>query len=63
MEKTLPNTTHKQRGADRRVCTQLAPPPYHTRDGKVLNDRRSAFDRRATWIRECSLDTSRSPIF
>jgi hypothetical protein len=57
MENKMSNAAHQQRRNDRRTCTHIAPPPYETRDGKVLIDRRSSFDRRASWIREFSLET------
>ena len=57
MENKMPDAAHQQRRTDRRICTHIAPPPYETRDGKVLIDRRSAIDRRASWIREFSLET------
>lgn len=46
----------RPRGPDRRVSTRISPPPYRTSEGAVLVDRRSQIDRRATWIREFSLD-------
>ena len=58
MENKMSDAVCQKRRADRRVCTQIAPPPYETRDGMVLTDRRSSFDRRASWIREFSLETS-----
>ena len=58
MENKMPNASYQPRCADRRVCTHIAPPPYETRQGRVMNDRRSAIDRRASWIREFSLETS-----
>ncbi len=45
------------RGSDRRDGSRVGPPPYYTREGKILQDRRSHFDRRGTWIRGFSLDT------
>ena len=57
MENKMSEATQQQRRADRRVCTHISPPPYETRDGRVMTDRRSAFDRRASWIREFSLET------
>jgi hypothetical protein len=44
------------RGADRRFCTQLAPPPYSTTDGTVQNDRRAYLDRRASWVKDFFMD-------
>ena len=44
------------RGADRRFCTQLAPPPYSTADGTVQNDRRAYLDRRASWVKDFFMD-------
>ncbi|MFZ2973480.1 MAG: hypothetical protein WA049_12640 [Ferribacterium limneticum] len=58
MEKKMSDASYQPRCADRRVCTRIAPPPYETRDGRVMTDRRSAIDRRASWIREFSLETS-----
>lgn len=58
MENKMSDANYQLRRAERRVCTQVAPPPYETRDGRVMNDRRSAIDRRASWIREYSLETS-----
>ena len=50
------------RGADRRFCTQLAPPPYSTANGTangtVLNDRRAYLDRRASWVKDFFMDIS-----
>lgn len=56
MENKMSEAALQKRRADRRLCTQIAPPPYETRHGRVLKDRRSAIDRRASWIREFSLD-------
>ena len=58
MGNKMSDAAHQQRRADRRVCKYVAPPPYETREGQVMNDRRSAIDRRASWIREFSLETS-----
>lgn len=58
MENKMSDAKCQKRGADRRVSTHISPPPYETRDGVVLTDRRSAIDRRASWIREYSLETS-----
>jgi hypothetical protein len=58
MENKMSDASYQPRRAERRVCTHIAPPPYETRNGKVLTDRRSAIDRRASWIREFSLETS-----
>jgi hypothetical protein len=44
------------RSGDRRVCRKIQPPPYQTVDGLVTGDRRSHLDRRASWLREFSLD-------
>ena len=60
MENKMSDAAHQQRCAERRVNTHIKPPPYETRDGLVLIDRRSTFDRRASWIREFSLETSPS---
>jgi len=56
MENTMFKAVLQRRRADRRRCTQISPPPYETSCGKVLTDRRSTIDRRASWIREFSLD-------
>jgi len=50
--------TYRVRGKDRRTSTGIEPPPFMTRDGLVERERRSPFDRRATWVREFSLDVS-----
>jgi hypothetical protein len=57
MENKMSEAAYQPRRADRRVCTHILPPPYETRVGRVLTDRRSAMDRRASWIREFSLET------
>ncbi|MBS1144047.1 MAG: hypothetical protein H6R14_1453 [Proteobacteria bacterium] len=57
MENEMPNGSIQKRRAERRVCTRVTPPPYQTSAGVVMTDRRSSFDRRATWIREYSLET------
>jgi hypothetical protein len=57
MEDKMSDAIHQKRRSERRVCTHIAPPPYQTRNGMVLTDRRSAMDRRSTWIREFSLET------
>lgn len=44
------------RSKDRRLCKQILPPPYLTSDGLIATDRRSHLDRRASWLREYSLD-------
>lgn len=41
--------------SDRRVQSRMSPPPYLTASGEISVDRRSCFDRRATWIREFSM--------
>lgn len=46
------------RGKERRGVTRISPPPFYTREGKVLVERRSPCERRSTWIREFSLDTA-----
>jgi hypothetical protein len=51
----------KECGNDRRVSTLIDPPPYQTFEGLVTADRRSAVDRRATWIREFYLHPITSP--
>jgi hypothetical protein len=49
---------YRVRGSDRRICAGIKQPPYTTRDGLVEYDRRSQLDRRATWLREFSIDVS-----
>lgn len=49
-------TRFRERGRDRRSRTRIEPPPFMTRNGWVKVERRSPFDRRATWLREFSLD-------
>lgn len=49
---------YRVRGRDRRTCSGVKQPPYMTRKGLVDYDRRSPFDRRATWLREFSIDVS-----
>lgn len=44
------------RARDRRLCKNIQPPPYQTIDGLITADRRSHLDRRASWLREYSLD-------
>jgi hypothetical protein len=58
MENKMSDAQKQQRQSERRVSTNIEPPPYETRDGEMSTDRRSTFDRRATWIREFSLETS-----
>lgn len=57
MENKMPEATYQKRRAERRASKAVAPPPYETRDGIVLTDRRSSLDRRASWIREFFLET------
>lgn len=47
---------HADRGDERRVDSQIQPPPFTTPDGKIDTDRRQLIDRRAEWIREFSLE-------
>lgn len=47
----------RKRGTDRRCNTLVSSPPFYTREGKILSERRSPIDRRANWIREFSLDS------
>lgn len=49
-------TPYRERGRDRRSRTGIEPPPFMTREGLVEVERRSPFDRRATWLREFSID-------
>lgn len=49
---------YRARGCDRRVFIGIKPPPYMTAKGQVDHDRRSPFDRRATWLREFSIEVS-----
>lgn len=58
MDNKMSDGKKQQRQAERRVRTHIEPPPYETCDGEMQTDRRSTFDRRATWIREFSLETS-----
>jgi hypothetical protein len=53
--------TRRECEQDRRVRTLIDPPPYQTLEGLVTADRRSAVDRRATWIREFSLSPLAHP--
>jgi hypothetical protein len=48
--------TYRERGKDRRSRTSVEPPPFMTRNGLVMVERRSPFDRRSSWVREFSLD-------
>lgn len=50
--------TFRERGKDRRTRNDVAPPPYLTREGLIEVDRRSPFDRRATWLREFFINVS-----
>lgn len=50
----------RKRGADRRSNTLVSLPPFYSREGKILEERRSPIDRRANWIREFSLDSASS---
>lgn len=47
---------YRERGRDRRSRTGIEPPPFMTREGLVERERRSPFDRRATWLREFSIE-------
>lgn len=55
-ETNMQASGHRERGRDRRSRTGIEPPPFMTRNGLVTIERRSPFDRRATWVREFSLD-------
>ena len=55
-DKQQPSAGYRVRGRDRRIGT--GQPPFMTCDGLVDHDRRSPFDRRATWLREFSIDVS-----
>lgn len=46
------------RGVDRRGVTAIAPPPFQTREGWVLVERRSCCERRANWIHEFTMNTA-----
>lgn len=61
MENHTPDAARPGRRTDRRLSTGITSPPYDTRDGMVLSDRRSPIDRRATWIREFSLEAVANP--
>lgn len=47
---------YRLRGVDRRSRNGIEPPPFMTRAGLVAVERRSFFDRRASWVREFSID-------
>ena len=47
---------YRERGWDRRTRNGVEPPPFMTREGLVEVERRSPFDRRATWLREFAID-------
>ncbi|MFN4325897.1 MAG: hypothetical protein ACK4FP_08420 [Azonexus sp.] len=51
-----PKRVPRERGADRRSRNRVEPPPFMTRDGLVFEERRSPFDRRASWLREYFFD-------
>ncbi len=51
-----PKTPQRVRGIDRRSRNRVEPPPFMTRNGLVFEERRSLFDRRASWLREYSFD-------
>lgn len=53
--------SYRERGIDRRSRTGIEPPPFMTREGLVEVERRSPFDRRATWLREFSIDLPAVP--
>ena len=46
------------RGADRRGVTAISPPPFQTREGLVLVERRSCCEHRANWIHEFTMNTA-----
>lgn len=45
----------KPRGEERRVRSEIAPPPFAAAEGEVPVDRRTHVDRRAAWLREYTL--------
>jgi hypothetical protein len=53
-----PPAGHRARGADRRSNTVVSSPPFESKEGTILTERRSPIDRRANWIREFSLDAA-----
>ncbi|MBK7898124.1 MAG: hypothetical protein KA603_09585 [Azonexus sp.] len=60
MSKVPPPETPKKpagkRGTDRRSGKNVSAPPYSTREGLVLEDRRSHLERRACWVRSIAID-------
>lgn len=58
MQSDFPQPSQRMRGADRRSNTLVSLPPFYTREGKILVERRSPIDRRANWIREFFLDVA-----
>ena len=55
MQSDPPQPVPRKRGTDRRSNTLVSLPPFYSREGKILAERRSPMDRRANWIREFSL--------
>ena len=55
------SASYRERGKDRRTRTGIEPPPFMTREGLVEVERRSPFDRRATWMREFFSDIPAVP--
>ncbi|MBL8449340.1 MAG: hypothetical protein JNM32_05380 [Dechloromonas sp.] len=45
-----------KRGADRRSGKNVSAPPYSTREGLVMEDRRSHIERRSCWVRSFGID-------
>ena len=43
------------RGTERRVRSEMTPPPFAAAEGQVDEDRRTHVDRRAAWLREYTL--------
>ena len=43
------------RGTERRVRSEMTPPPFAAAEGLVAEDRRTHVDRRAAWLREYTL--------
>ena len=57
-KQSTPPPVHRTRGTDRRCNKTFSLPPFYSREGKILAERRSPIDRRANWIREFPLDAA-----
>lgn len=55
LPKAPPDSVPK-RGTDRRSGRNVSAPPYSTRDGLVMEDRRSHLERRSCWVRSFAID-------